>query len=131
MFPECQEKLYAELQSVFPNKDDEITHEKVQDIYYLECVMNEAMRILPPVPLVGRLCTDDVDIGNGIILPKGVQIAIDIFNLHRDEKIWGPDSKSFNPDHFAKANLANKHPYSFIPFTKGIRNCIGVYILEF
>ena len=131
MLPEYQDKLYDELHAVIPDKNVEITHDDLQNVNYLECVVNEAMRLLTPVPIVARMCTDDVDIGNGIILPKGVQIAIDIFNLHRDEKIWGPDSKSFNPDHFAKANLANKHPYSFIPFTKGIRNCIGVYILEF
>lgn len=37
-------------------------------------------------------------------------------SIHRDEKLWGPNAKKFDPDHFLPDNWEQKHPYSFIPF---------------
>lgn len=92
----------------------------------MDMVINETMRVMAPVPLIARTTKNDVTIANDITLPKGLQVAIDIFNMQRDEDIWGIHAKRFYPDHFIKDNLADKHPYAFIPFSKGTRNCIGM-----
>ncbi|KAL9895156.1 cytochrome P450 313a4 isoform 1-T1 [Glossina fuscipes fuscipes] len=126
MFPNCQEKVYEELLSEFPETGNvNITYNNTQNLVYMDMVLNETMRVLAPVPLVARETMNDIKLSNGVTLPSGVQIAIDIFNMHRRKDIWGPEAETFNPDNFLSTNLQNKHSYAFIPFTKGLRYCIG------
>ncbi|XP_033245029.1 probable cytochrome P450 313a4 isoform X2 [Drosophila miranda] len=126
MFPQYQERAFEEIKSLFPNSGDfEVTYEDTQQMVYLDLVLNESMRVIPPVPVVSRQTSQDLTLTNGIVVPKGVQIAINMFHMHRSKKIWGPEAESFNPDNFLPHNTRDKHPYAFIPFTKGIRNCIG------
>ena len=128
MFPEYQQKAFEELLLIFPDqKDFEVTYSNTQDMVYMDMVLNEVMRIMTPVPIVSRQTSHEVKLSNGIILPKGVQIAIDIFHMHRRKDIWGPEAHLFNPYNFLPSNMEGKHPYAFIPFTKGIRNCIGMH----
>ncbi|KAH8407356.1 hypothetical protein KR215_008295 [Drosophila sulfurigaster] len=126
MFPEYQEKAFEEIRTLFPNTGDfEVTYGDTQNMTYMDLILNESMRVLTPVPIVARQTMQDVRLSNGIVLPKGVQIGIDIFHLHRDKNIWGENAETFDPEHFLPHHMQDKHPYSFIPFTKGIRNCIG------
>jgi len=126
MFPKYQQKAFEEILTLFPKTGDfEVTYADTQQMVYLDLVINESMRVMAPVPVVSRQTTQDVLLSTGVVIPKGVQIAIDIFHLHRSKEIWGNDAETFNPEHFLPHNIQDKHPYAFIPFTKGIRNCIG------
>ncbi|XP_030558984.1 probable cytochrome P450 313a4 isoform X2 [Drosophila novamexicana] len=126
MFPKYQEKAFEEILALFPDPGDfEVTYADTQEMVYLDLILNESMRVIPPVPVVSRQTSQDVLLSSGVVVPKGVQIAIDIFHLHRSKKIWGEDAETFDPEHFLPHHYQNKHPYAFIPFTKGIRNCIG------
>ncbi|KAH8257895.1 hypothetical protein KR038_002772 [Drosophila bunnanda] len=126
MFPVYQENAFEEIKNLFPNTGDfEVTYNDIQQMVYLDLILNESMRVVPPVPVVSRQTSQDLKLSNGIVIPQGIQIAIDMFHMHRSKKIWGPDAETFNPDHFLPHNMQDKHPYAFIPFTKGIRNCIG------
>ncbi|KAH8420710.1 hypothetical protein KR222_002482 [Zaprionus bogoriensis] len=126
MFPQYQEKAFEEIASLFPkNGDFDVSYAETQQMVYLDLILNESMRVMAPVPVVSRQTSEDVLLSNGIVIPKGVQIALDIFHLHRNKKVWGSDAETFNPDHFLPHNFQDKHPYAYIPFTKGIRNCIG------
>ncbi|XP_032595828.1 probable cytochrome P450 313a4 isoform X2 [Drosophila grimshawi] len=126
MFPQYQEKAFEEIVALFPESGDlDVTYADTQEMVYLDLILNESMRVMPPVPVVSRQTSQDLLLTNGIVVPKGVQIAIDIFHLHRSKKIWGEDAEIFNPEHFLPHYFQEKHPYAYIPFTKGIRNCIG------
>ncbi|CAD6995521.1 probable cytochrome P450 313a4 [Ceratitis capitata] len=126
MFPQYQNKVFEEISSIFFCKDDnEISYSDTQQMIYLDMVINETMRVMAPVPLVARQTDQQVELSNGVVLAKGIQVAINIFNIHRRKDIWGEEAHIFNPDNFLPSNLEGKHPYAFIPFTKGIRNCIG------
>lgn len=127
MFPEYQKKVFEELLTIFPEGGDfEVSYSNIQDMVYMDMFLNESMRVLTPVPIVARETSNDVKLSNGVVIPAGVQVAIYIHRIHRRVDIWGPDAHLFNPDNFLPSNMEDKHPYAFIPFTKGIRNCIGM-----
>ncbi|XP_070502889.1 uncharacterized protein [Chironomus tepperi] len=127
MYKDIQSKVVAELHQVFGKTLEVpfIDHEQLNELQYLEQVMNEAMRLTPVVPIVFRLANDDVTLSDGSIVPKGSNIIIPIHRIQRNKKFWGDDAEQFRPDRFEKENLEKVHPYAFIPFTKGSRMCLG------
>lgn len=82
------------------------------------------MRILPPAPVMGRLTSTEVKIGTDII-PKGTIIMFNMNKVHRLQSNWGSRSNEFDPEHFSAENMKHQHPYTFLGFSGGQRNCIG------
>lgn len=74
--------------------------------------------------MIARETTEDVQL-DGVFIPKGVHIAISIATIHRHPKYWGTDAETFNPDHFLPENIEKRPAYAYLPFSHGIRNCIG------
>lgn len=132
MYPEIQERAYEEIISiesdVKSNKNGNLTKSNLNSLVYMDQVMNETMRILPAVPMIARQLNGPVQLSNGVTLPAGTTIGIGIRDTHRNKKVWGEDADQFDPDHFnpSAENLKHRHPYSFIPFSGGPRNCIGL-----
>lgn len=124
MHPDVQEKLYQEVSQVFPTLDTEIEYESLNKLTYMERVIKETMRLCPAVPVIGRQTREEVDIGEHKI-PAGMTLLISFYNLHRRKDIWGPNADKFNPDNFSPENMAQRHLYSYLPFSAGSRNCIG------
>lgn len=124
MHPEVQEKVFQEISQVFPTSDAEISEDSLARLKYLEQVIKESMRLLPPVPLIGRETIEDLELGD-LVVPKGVTLLVNFFNLHRRKEFWGNDAEAFNPDRFLPENEAQRHSHCFIPFSKGARDCIG------
>lgn len=123
--PEVQQRVVEELQQVFYDECIEMTYENLTKLKYLEIVLKEVLRLCPSVPQWARETTDDLEL-DGIIIPKGTEICMSAFAMHRRKEDWGPNPETFDPDRFLPENSANRHPYSYIPFSSGIRNCIGM-----
>ncbi|TMW44532.1 hypothetical protein DOY81_010390 [Sarcophaga bullata] len=135
MHPEWQDKVYNEITTVLSNDNDaKLTYEQINQLVYLEMILNETMRVIPLVCLVFRIVSNDsVKLSNGLVLPVGQIIALDINRLHRSKAVYGPEADRFNPENFLPENIKQRHPYAFIPFTKGQRFCIGnrfAYLLD-
>ena len=58
------------------------------------------------------------------LVPTGAVLHINIYDIHRDPNFW-PNPEVFDPDRFLPERIQNRHPYSYLPFSAGPRNCIG------
>nr|CAH0102405.1 unnamed protein product [Daphnia galeata] len=121
--PEVQEKLNEELVRVFGQSDRPVSMADLSELKYLECCIKEALRLYPSVPLFTRELKDDVEIC-GYELPTGTTVMIVPYIIHRDP-IYFPDPDSFKPERFFPENIQGRHPYAYVPFSAGPRNCIG------
>nr|XP_022319165.1 cytochrome P450 3A29-like [Crassostrea virginica] len=119
--PDCQERLLEEIDSVIGK--DLPTYDNIQKLEYLDWVLNETLRLYPPGTRTNRKSNAEMDIG-GYRIPKDMEINFAIYAMHRDPKQW-PDPEKFDPERFSQENKAQRHPYAFLPFGHGPRNCIG------
>ena len=123
--PEIQEKCFNEIKSVFNSKDVEIDAQSMNQLQYLDLVQKEVYRLMPTVPMILRQTLKDFELEKGMIIKKDVNFIINLYAMHRRKDIWGKDADQFNPDRFHLDNASKRHPFSYLPFSGGQRNCIG------
>ncbi|XP_037040925.1 probable cytochrome P450 313a4 [Bradysia coprophila] len=124
MHPQYQEKVYEEIQKICPNNDGDVTSEHLKELLFTEQCIKESMRLIPTVPLTSRLATEDFYIGETYV-PAGCEVALFLYVLHRNKNVWGNDANIYNPDRFLPERFEKQHPYSYLPYSAGPRNCIG------
>ncbi|NWS73261.1 CP3A9 protein, partial [Crotophaga sulcirostris] len=123
LHPDVQQKLLAEVDTVFPNKAP-LTYEALMKMEYLDMAVNEILRLFPIGGRIERTCKKDVEI-NGVTIPKGTIVMIPPYTLHRNPEFW-PNPEEFRPERFSKENKEAIDPYTYLPFGAGPRNCIGM-----
>ncbi|CAF1688908.1 unnamed protein product [Rotaria sp. Silwood1] len=120
--PVIQEKVYEEIRQELG--DDEVTHEKLNQLPYLDMVISETLRKYPPFIRFDRVASCDYQLGNYHI-PKGSIINVPVYPIHHDPNVWS-DPEKFIPERFLPAEKAKRHPMTYLPFGDGPRNCIGM-----
>jgi cytochrome P450 len=119
---EEQVKIHKQLDKLFADNNDlEITADKVKELPALENAFKEAMRLYPPIMWLNRETTEPLMVNNQKI-PTGTQIQILPYHVHRDQEYWGENVEEFVPSRFENEKI---NSYQYIPFSAGIRNCIG------
>lgn len=67
-------------------------------------------------------------IPDGIVYPKGLTITMFPFAMHRDPELF-PDPEKFDPERFLSGNVREKGNFTYLPFSAGLRNCVGEFII--
>lgn len=119
--PAVEERLVAELAAVLGGRA--ATAADLPRLPYLKQVVQESMRLYPPVWGIARRCTEDTEFG-GYRIPAGAYVAITMYALHRHPQYW-PDPERFDPERFAPNRAETRHSYCYLPFSAGPRACIG------
>ncbi|EFX68832.1 hypothetical protein DAPPUDRAFT_259484 [Daphnia pulex] len=110
--PEIQNRLHQEIKNKL-KISGEVNHDILIDFPYIDQVINEVLRVYPPVPRVERECNKDVTY-NGIEIKKGTMITVPSFALHYD------------PDSGAPITKLNVTRTLFFRLEWGLRNCVGM-----
>ncbi|WP_410633276.1 cytochrome P450 [Amycolatopsis sp. cmx-4-83] len=117
--PEVGERLHAEAVEVLGDRLPE--HEDLRRLTFTVAVVEEVMRLYPPVWLLPRVAQADDEIG-GYHVPAGSDVVVVPYTLHRHPEFW-TDAERFDPDRFTGAERPPR--YAYLPFGAGPRFCIG------
>ncbi|EDO02304.1 hypothetical protein SS1G_04780 [Sclerotinia sclerotiorum 1980 UF-70] len=132
-YPEVQSRLREEVRAKLPSPDSTatVTNQDIDYMPYLNAVCNEILRYFPPVPLTLREAAVDTII-SGHRIPKGTRVMLIPWAINKDEKMWGPSARKFNPDRWLPENGDSHNTsggsssnYAFLTFLHGPRSCIG------
>lgn len=117
--PDAQARAREEIDGVLG--DAAPNAENFDQMPYLTQVINETLRLYPPIHLGSRIANEDLDY-QGYRIPAGTRVLYSIYLTQRHPDYW-QDPHTFNPERFAPGQ---KHePYSFLAFGGGRRNCVG------
>lgn len=119
--PEAEAKLRAELDAALGGRLPSVAD--LPSLPYTRMVIDEAMRLYPPVYILSRKVVADDTIG-GCRIPAGSSVDISPYVTHRHPAFWD-DPERFDPERFTPERVAARPRYAYFPFSGGPRQCIG------
>jgi cytochrome P450 len=119
--PWAEARLEQELDDVLGDRPP--SAEDLPKLTYLRKVVDEAMRLYPPLPLMPRVATAD-DVVCGRRIPRKSVVVVMPWLVHRHKKLW-PEPDVFDPERFAPDQVAARSRYAYLPFSIGPHICIG------
>jgi cytochrome P450 len=119
--PEVERRVHEELEAVCGGSVP--TMADVRRFEYLEWVLQEAMRLYPPVYVMFREPQVDVRLG-GYRVPEGSAIMLPQWVVHRSSRFYD-DPEAFDPERWRPDRRSERPRFSYFPFGGGPRHCIG------
>jgi cytochrome P450 len=119
--PDALRRLHAELDEVLggrlPTVDD------LADLKYTRMVLQETMRLYPPVWFLFRqsLQEDEID---GYRITANAKVVVSPYTTHRHPAFW-PNPEQFDPERFTPENSQGRPRYAYLPFGAGRHLCLG------
>jgi cytochrome P450 len=121
--PDVQDKVRDEVNEIFGDKN-EIGYDDVSKFVYMNAVIDETLRLLPPITRTNRLCQKETVV-NGVKFEKGSVFSVPIYAIHHSPDIY-ENPEEFIPERFLPDESDSRHPMAFLPFGSGPRNCLGM-----
>lgn len=119
--PEWQERLRAQSLALCKRQ---LEHDDLDRMEELSWVMREALRLMPPLTSMPRMCVRDTEF-QGFKIPAGAMVGVYPMQVHYMPSLWTLPEK-FDPERFSPARQEDKrHPYAWAPFGGGAHMCIG------
>ncbi|KDQ19554.1 hypothetical protein BOTBODRAFT_28130 [Botryobasidium botryosum FD-172 SS1] len=133
MYPNILQKLRQEILDTVGTQRQP-TFEDVRQMKYLRAVINETLRLFPPVPNDVREAANSTTLatpnGPKFYIPAGSVVMYSVLLMHRDPELWGPDSFEFDPERWIDSRVQQylvPNPFIFLPFNAGPRICLGQF----
>jgi cytochrome P450 len=116
--PQVARQVQQEIQRI--PADDGTSEQALDQMPYLDCVLQESLRMLPPVVCMARQCAEATQLG-GHALSPGSLVMLSQFITHRRPDLYE------NPDQFLpeRWKTLQRSPYEYLPFSSGNRRCLG------
>jgi cytochrome P450 len=121
LHPWAEERVEAELDQVLQQRNP--TAEDLPRLVYTRRVIDEAMRLYPPLPIMPRVAVADDTVCGRRIRRKSI-VAVMPWVVHRHRRLWH-EPEIFDPERFAPEVVAARSRYAYLPFSGGPHVCIG------
>lgn len=121
---EAEARLLEESARLLPGVDA-IDQDTLAEMTWCQQLLEETLRLYPPVWLFSRRALEDDALTNYDV-SAGTDIYLSPYILHRTEKYW-PDPKRFDPGRFGPTSPYKKGDRPYFPFSLGPRRCLGEY----
>lgn len=120
--PKEEARLHQELQNVLRGRAP--TFDDVPRLTYARMIVQESLRLYPPVHTLSwrQAVADDEVCGRSI--PKGSIVWVVPWVLHRNPTLW-ENPERFDPTRFSEARSSGRSRFAYLPFSTGPRVCIG------
>jgi cytochrome P450 len=119
--PEVEARLHAEVDSVLAGRTPGL--EDLPRLPYVRMVVEEALRIYPPVYILSRKVREDDELC-GFRIRAGASVDISPYATHRLPEFW-EEPEQFRPERFSPEQVAGRPRFAYFPFIAGPRQCIG------
>lgn len=119
--PEARTRVRQEARDVLGERPP--TAKDLHRLTYTTMVVQEAMRLYPPVWVLPRIAQREDTVG-GYTVTAGADVLICPYVLHRHPGLWD-DPETFDPARFDAQRVASRPRYAYIPFGAGPRFCVG------
>eukprot|EP01119_Soliformovum_irregulare_P001267 TRINITY_DN10999_c0_g1_i1.p1 TRINITY_DN10999_c0_g1~~TRINITY_DN10999_c0_g1_i1.p1 ORF type:complete len:485 (-),score=99.75 TRINITY_DN10999_c0_g1_i1:27-1481(-) len=120
--PDVQEKAFQEVNQVM--QDRRLSSEDISKLKYVRAILDETLRVRPVSPtLIARQCTEPVTF-KGREFPVGTRFVMWVAIPAMRASPGFEDPKAFLPERWLEQR-EERHPYAYLPFSAGPRNCIG------
>lgn len=120
--PAVAERVAAEVASVSPGAPPDVS--QLPALPLTRQVVDEAMRLMPPVYGTGRTVTRDHELG-GYHARAGTLVIVSQYVMHRHPAHWDAPN-AFDPGRWAGG--CPRHRYAYFPFGGGPRTCVGLHL---
>jgi len=127
--PDVQNKLRGEIDKILEESNGEVTYETINRFEYLDLVINETLRLYPPIGVLERLCDKSYELPPALpdekpfTMEKGMTVWIPVYAIHHDAKYYD-DPEKFRPERFLDNKMYHNSP-CYLPFGLGPRMCIA------
>ncbi|KAI9295337.1 cytochrome P450 [Neoconidiobolus thromboides FSU 785] len=122
IYPEIQDKVRKEIQSNIKDINN-ISEEELKNLPYLEMVIKENLRLLPPLAVnLERINKTSATFQN-YFLPPNTLLQTHFYHLMRSETHW-KNPLEFIPERFQDCTMGQLK--SWLPFSTGSRSCLGI-----
>jgi cytochrome P450 len=121
LHPSVDAELYDELRNV--ELTAPLSARSFEALPCYQRVLNESMRLYPPVYVIPRVCQEPVRLA-GYQIEPGAEIWLWTYFVHHDARWWS-EPERFRPERFVPGGEATRQPNTFLPFGLGSRACVG------
>lgn len=127
---DVQRSLQDEIDNVLEACNGEVSYEAINDMKFLDAIINEALIMYPVLVAIDRLCAKPFELPpalprlNPHVVKKGDLVWLPVYGIQHDPKYY-PEPHKFNPDRFLNESKNQLNSATLLSFGMGPRMCIG------